>query len=491
METRSARRRRLSNSHNQTGVDYISHLPDAVLHHILTLLPIKTVAQSATLSSRWRSLWFTLPDLDFSNSIFNSNSNSNPADIIAGILNARDHKHSNVRLLRFSATLSFSRLNALFRIAVRHKIQHLHIQVSTNDYFNFPRGIIASDSLRVFSLRSIYPGFRLPPSSIMSSGFRLLSSLSLALMILDRPSLVDLFTDSSFPLLKKLNLESCSGLMNLRVQCPVLQDFSLEGCFQLQGLDVLGGKLERVRICSCFDAHGSSWVKIVAPNLKTLVWIYNAVTDEVNLGDLKSLNQASLGLLCQHFSNTKLHSVSALLSAISPAHSLTFEPSFLDILSSNTYFACYLPTFNNVRCLELKTVSRKHNCSVVANIFRSCPILHMLTIKIVDASSNGRKDWRKEKWERIVSEEEHFWETQIEPLESFRLHLKIVRMEGFMECFNEVSLTHFLLKYGTSLQELSIFTNKTNHRDSLKRRAIKSLIMGFSRASPHVKLRYC
>lgn len=91
----------------------------------------------------------------------------------------------------------------------------------------------------------------------------------------------------------------------------------------------------------------------------------------------------------------------------------------------------------------------------------------------------------------IVSEEEHFWETQIEPLESFRLHLKIVRMEGFMECLNEVSLTHFLLKYGTSLQELSIFTNKTNHRDSLKRRAIKSLIMGFSRASPHVKLRYC
>ncbi|KAG7034948.1 putative F-box/FBD/LRR-repeat protein, partial [Cucurbita argyrosperma subsp. argyrosperma] len=287
METRSARRRRLSNSHNQTGVDYISHLPDAVLHHILTLLPIKTVAQSATLSSRWRSLWFTLPDLDFSNSIFNSNSNSNPADIIAGILNARDHKHSNVRLLRFSATLSFSRLNALFRIAVRHKIQHLHIQVSTNDYFNFPRGIIASDSLRVFSLRSIYPGFRLPgpPSKTRRPrGFR------------------------ASPVSGQWEF-----LRYSRGDCPVLQDFSLEGCFQLQGLDVLGGKLERVRICSCFDAHGSSWVKIVAPNLKTLVWIYNAVTDEVNLGDLKSLNQASLGLLCQHFSNTKLHSVSALL----------------------------------------------------------------------------------------------------------------------------------------------------------------------------------
>uniref|UniRef100_A0A1S3C2V5 FBD domain-containing protein n=1 Tax=Cucumis melo TaxID=3656 RepID=A0A1S3C2V5_CUCME len=330
IETRSARRRRLSitNSdlHNETGVgvgvDYISHLPDALLHHILSSLPIKTAAQSATLSSRWRSLWFTLPDLDFSTA-------SSISDlIITRILNSRPH-HSNVRLLRFSSSLTFSRLNALFRTAIRHRIQQLHLHVATNDYFNLPRCVISSDSLRVFNLRSTHPGFRLPPPSVM-------------------------------------------------------------------------------------------------------------------------------------------------------------------IVSSPTYFARYFPPLNNVNCLELSTALRKQNGPGLANIFRSCSVLHTLTIKIVDGGNIGRKDWRRDKWERSASEEEQFWETQIEPLKSFLLHLKIVKIEGFMDCLSEVSLTQFLLKHGSALQQLTLLTTKTKHRDSpIRRREIKSQIMAFPRASSLVKLYYC
>ncbi|KGN46705.1 putative F-box/FBD/LRR-repeat protein At4g03220 [Cucumis sativus] len=496
METRSARRRRLSitNSHlhNDTSlalaVDYISHLPDALLHHILSSLPIKTAAQSATLSSRWRFLWFTLPDLDFSTT-------SSISDlIITRILNSRPH-HSNVRLLRFSATLTFSRLNALFRTAIRHQIQQLHLHVATNDYFNFPRCVISSDSLRVFNLRSTHPGFRLPPPSLMVSGFRSLNSLSLARMVFhDRPSLVDLFTETSFPVLKKLNLERCFGLEHLSVKCPVLEDFSLQLCFQLQGFDVFGAKLQSIKVSNCFDAYTTlTWVKIVAPNLNTLHWIYNALTDEINIHNFTStLNQASLSLLPQHFVTNKLHSVSALLSAISPAHSLALDSLCVDIVSSPTYFAHYFPPLNNVNCLELSTAFRKQNGPGLANIFRSCSLLHTLTIKIVDGGNIGRKDWRRDKWERSASEEEQFWETQIEPLESFLLHLKIVKIEGFMDCLSEVSLTRFLLKHGSALQQLTLLTTKTKHRDSLiRRREIKSQIMAFPRASSLVKLQYC
>ncbi|XP_038901037.1 putative F-box/FBD/LRR-repeat protein At4g03220 [Benincasa hispida] len=496
METRSARRRRLSNTnsdlHNQTGVDYISHLPDALLHHILCSLPIKTAAQSTTLSSRWRSLWFTLPDLDFSTS---SISDHYPSDLtITRILNSRPH-HSNVRLLRFSATLSFSRLNALFRTAIRHQIQELHLLVTTNDYFNFPRCVIASDSLKVFNLRSIHPGFRLPPPSVMGSGFRSLNSLSLARMVFhDRPSLLDLFTETSFPVLKKLNLERCFGLEHLSVKCPVLEDFSLQWCFQLQGLDVFGAKLQSIHVSDCFDAYTTpTLVKIVAPNLNTMIWVYNALNDEINIHQFTSpLNRASLGLLPHHFVTSKLHSVSALLSAISPVHSLTLDTFCIDIVSSPSYFAYFFPPFSNVNCLELSTAFRKQNGLGLANIFRSCPVLQTLTIKIVNGGNIGRKDWRRDKWERSGSEEERFWETQIEPLKSFLLHLKIVKIEGFMDCLSEVSLTQFLLKHGSALQQLTLLTTKTKHRDSLiRRREIKSQIMAFPRASSLVKLHYC
>ncbi|KAL6969229.1 hypothetical protein U1Q18_028954 [Sarracenia purpurea var. burkii] len=70
METRSAKRKRLlSSAENEAerggGEDRIGDFPDAVLHHILFLLPIKSIAQTSTLSKRWRRLWSSFPDLDF------------------------------------------------------------------------------------------------------------------------------------------------------------------------------------------------------------------------------------------------------------------------------------------------------------------------------------------------------------------------------------------------------------------------------------------
>lgn len=232
---------------------------------------------------------------------------------------------------------------------------------------------------------------------------------------------MDLFTETSFPVLKKLNLERCFGLEHLSVKCPVLEDFSLQLCFQLQGFDVFGAKLQSIKVSNCFDAYTTlTWVKIVAPNLNTLHWIYNALTDEINIHNFTStLNQASLSLLPQHFVTNKLHSVSALLSAISPAHSLALDSLCVDvssilfiyytssvcsllkyfiqfkyglqIVSSPTYFAHYFPPLNNVNCLELSTAFRKQNGPGLANIFRSCSLLHTLTIKIVDGGNIGRK----------------------------------------------------------------------------------------------------
>lgn len=151
----------------------------------------------------------------------------------------------------------------------------------------------------------------------------------------DRPSLLDLFTEKSFPVLKKLNLEKCFGLEHLGVKCPVLEDFSLQSCFQLQGLDVFGAKLQSIQVSNCFDAYTTpTWVKIVAPNLNTLIWAYNALNDEINIHLFTSrLNQASLGLLPHHFVTSKLHSVSAVLSAISPALSLTLDSFCVDVSS--------------------------------------------------------------------------------------------------------------------------------------------------------------
>lgn len=45
-------------------VDRISALPESVLHHILSFLSFKEVAQTCLLSKRWKQVWRTFPDVE-------------------------------------------------------------------------------------------------------------------------------------------------------------------------------------------------------------------------------------------------------------------------------------------------------------------------------------------------------------------------------------------------------------------------------------------
>ncbi|XVE66290.1 hypothetical protein DITRI_Ditri08aG0068700 [Diplodiscus trichospermus] len=509
METRSAKRKKLWFD-GENGIDRISDLPDVVLHQILIHLPIKTIAQTSVLSKRWRSLWSSFPDLDFtsinptvvpSTNIKPSNEkrssrhslSAKPMDFISQVLALRD-KNSDLRILRFRSPLSFSRLNGLVRRAVRQNVQELDVDVATDDYFNFPRSVITSDSLRVFKLRSRYPGFRLPPQPVMKGGFRSLRTLSLSLVILySQPSLLDLFTVSSFPHLKELNLDSCFGLKHLKVSCLVLEDLTLENCFQLHALDISGSNLKRLRVASCFDAYcDKSWVKINAPSLRIFDWEYNAITENSSLENLISVHEASIGFfqLNQEASVAQHLSVSNLLSGLSRAHYLTLESKCIEMLSSKNYIANVMHPFSYLISLELQTGLNKHNASGLAYLFKSSPTLHTLILKILNDYKLERRKWNKDLWDMPTSEEEQFWESQTQALKSFLNHLSVVKIHGFLECENEVSLAKFLLKHGKALQEMTLFSGHCNYRDSLRRQKIRSQMMGFSRASSNAKIAF-
>ncbi|KAH7859535.1 hypothetical protein Vadar_002292 [Vaccinium darrowii] len=514
METRSAKKKRLSisqnKSHRSGGEDRISDLPDAILHHILFLLPIKSTAQTGVLSKRWRSIWTSLPDLDFTTITHFPNNNivttrkrvqsrltkgMESMEFINHVLSRRGN-HSDLRTLRFCAQFTFSRLNSLIRCAVRHRVRELDIEVATNDYFNFPRCIVTCDSLRVFKLKSRYPGFRLPPPCIMKKGFQSLHTLSLSLVILyDQSSLNDLFTESSFPLLKKLNLDACFGLKHLKICCKGVEDLSVENCFQLNDLEVFCGKLERLRVASCFDVHGSdSWVKIDAPRLRILVWEYNAITERCCLENLCSIDEASVGFFVLHEEITaaKLLSVAGFLSGLCHAKSFTLESRCVEILSKNNHFTStiLLHPFNNLKTLELHTSLDKHNIPALACLFQSSPTLHTLIIKIINDYKIERRRWNRELWDLSSSGEDRYWESQMQALKSFLHHLKVVKIDGFSECENDISLAKFLLKHGKVLQELTLSSRHHNARDSIRRERIKSQMMGFSRASSKAKIAF-
>ncbi|KAK7257500.1 hypothetical protein RIF29_31522 [Crotalaria pallida] len=515
METRAAKRKkiakRLENEAKTAAIDRISDLPDAVLHNILFLLPIKCVAQMSVLSKRWKFLWSTFPDLDFTTlspcSISNKNLkfpnyenqrnhplDSTRMDFITQVLSVR-HKHSGIRNLCFRASLSFSRLNSLIRSAIRHNVRELDIEVTTSvatdDYFNFPRCVIGSESLRVLKLKS---GFRLPPSSIMREGFQSLHTLSLSLVILyNQPNLSDLFVESSFPLLKNLHLDMCFGLKYLHVGCRGLEDLSLEKCFQLQGLDVSCAKLEKMRVVSCFDAYSKkSSLRINAPKLLHLFWQYNAVTDTTVFEHSNLLLEAYVGLFSPNrgaigMKMGKVESVNSFLSGLSHSGSLILERQTIEILSNNNFF---IQPFRNLKSLELLTGFKKSNVQGLACLFRSSPTLHTLILKIINDYKIERKQWNRDLWDMTSTEVEQYWESQIPSLMSFLQHLKVVKIHGFLDCENEVTLAKFLLKHGKALEEMILCAGQCNARDTLRRQKIRSQMMGFSWASSNAKVAF-
>lgn len=99
-----------------------------------------------------------------------------------------------------------------------------------------------------------------------------------------------------------------------------------------------------------------------------------------------------------------------------------------------------------------------------------------------------QQQWNKDLWQSPSLGEERYWESQIQSLQPFLHHLKVVKIRGFTECSNDVSLVKFLLKHGKALQEVFLCTGLSKPRDSNLREKIKSEIMGFSRASSNANI---
>lgn len=282
------------------GGDRITNLPDSMLIHILSFLPTKCAVRTCILSTRWKHIWASVPNLHF---FFKDRHCSVFADFIDRVL----FFHELPCIQRFSlecAGVDLNRLNTWVSVAVRRGVQELHIDVQyTGDCIVLlPPTLFTCTTLVVFKLRS---------------------EIQMEILGLVRfPNLRVLHVSLQYPFGDMIQKLFCS--------CPVLEDFSIGGRVdnsQAMAFDISTVALKKLEM-DFYEDQGfeDSDIEFVinAPILEhlTLRDDYFAL---YRLKNLSSLFRADIDVGCIGFYGLKerANTVYELLKGISSVEYLT------------------------------------------------------------------------------------------------------------------------------------------------------------------------
>lgn len=241
--------------------DRISHLPDCLLHHILSLLDTKQAVCTGILSNRWKNLWKSTLTLDF-HQHYKVEEDDNEEDDEAAHQEERNFVsfverslllHLNPKIQKFRLSFKYSDqrygpcVDAWILFAIARDVQELYI-----DFFE------SNDSYKV-------------PSCLFSC--EKLVSLRLKKCLVKAPKSVH-FTSLTALSIWETHFNGCL-LEPILAGCPLLEDLVMVRCFFdvdrricicSSSPDPSGMKLKRFTMIGCRN----SGLKVEAPRLEFL-----------------------------------------------------------------------------------------------------------------------------------------------------------------------------------------------------------------------------
>ena len=222
-----------SDSKTEMHLDRISNLPDTVIDHILSYLPIRDRAKTSILSSKWRYKWATVPCLVFDNQSLPLSIDNQGIFLTNKLVSDIDR----VLLLHRGPICKFELSYQHYLPAIdmdkwilhlsRHPIKELILTISNLQVYAMPSCIFSCQDLTNLDLASC---FLKPPSTF--KGFKYLKFLSLWNVTVDQDVLENLI--ASCPMLEELDVADLVGVNYFNINAPNLQTFG----FQAPILDV-------------------------------------------------------------------------------------------------------------------------------------------------------------------------------------------------------------------------------------------------------------
>lgn len=299
--------------------DMMSELPEAVLLHILSLLPTKDAVRTSILATKWKYLWTHLSVFDFQVSCNpdvskpEQESENCLIDWVDKLLHTSNHVERLCVQVQ-NADIDGDKANSLLSSALMHKLLDLKLSLDqTFARFVLPNNFSASQSLNKLCLEF---GFTL----YIPDGIRF-------------PNLKTLY-------LSHLSFENEKSAQRLLSGCPVLQELTLYKFFWLniEQINVAISTLRKLTIeLNHFDPSDlrirSFTIKFDVANLLSLSYTSHPIIKFV-LVNPTSIVDACIDLRCYDLQNqqqnTKQFAIE-LLSRLGIVKSLTISNDTLQV----------------------------------------------------------------------------------------------------------------------------------------------------------------
>ncbi|CAH8269841.1 unnamed protein product [Arabidopsis lyrata] len=337
------------------GVDFISSLPDVILHHILSSVPTKSAIRTSLLSKRWRYVWSETPSL----SIDCRRTDPNSIEKTLAFFSAP--KITSFHLCT-SLLNRIDPLNSWIEFAISHDSEKLSLEFRDSrvrDY-KFPDFFYTNSSVKQLLVNSGSVDL-IPRCSVSWTS---LKNLSLSFCTLSDESFLKILSGS--PLLESLELLYCAEFMCLDLsQSPRLKRLEIDRSDWFMGQ-----------------------TKIVAPHLHCLRLRHSRLP--CSLVDVSSLTEADLNIyFCDLGTLTAgflQHNVVKMLQMLQNVEKLTIGGTFLQMLSLAALCGVPFPMLK-VKTLTLETMIIRSVIPGITELLRNTPGLRKLTIHTVKGSS--------------------------------------------------------------------------------------------------------
>ncbi|KNA04376.1 hypothetical protein SOVF_200330 [Spinacia oleracea] len=468
----------------EAAKDLISDLPDAILHLILSLIPIKSVITASLISKRWRGISADHLEyaiiLDFGEEFakhqtpneFSENLNriliinkSDKIDKFKLLFSPRneEHKSKAISWIRFATYRGVKEIDLDFCRQIHiHFLSKTHV-VNKKEAFELPDFFFDSSTLITVKLRRC---------------------------ILSLPEKYTGFGGVKTLCLKEVHVTD-SMLESLLCTCTLLEVLVLKECGSLSSIRILSSsRLQRLTVYECYNA---SILEISGPNIQSL-FISAGHLDSCKVEDMLVLEEVFIGTRGDEFGGV-FYIFMKILSDLAHVRSLTLYLGHL----VPSLIKDFQVKFSNLKELQLvnSPLFGLFNSDVYC-FFKhcSCPSLQTISIEL----SN------------VAQEENFIWEYRkpnITLVECVFNNLRTVKLCKFRGTSSDIELAAYFLQRAPILEsmilvspqslnvkpltvtkeDVSCSTSKGN--ETLMQKAIYEMLRHHPKASEIAEIRVC